>query len=266
MATSAPVVPPRPGAGHWLRHEGTLRVVVVVVLVALVEVLCRSGIIQASTMIPPSAMARHAGELLQNGKFSHDIASSLLNIFVATILATLLGFVLGLLVHAMPPVRAALEPLLASYYAVPTFIFYPVFIVVLGVGAAPIIAIAVLLAVVTMITATMNGLDRIPRALHKTARVLRLTPWQAAMRVKLPAALPYLFTGLKLVVAYSFIGVIASEFILSGSGIGYAIGYAYNNFENDDMYALMLVVLATVTVVNMVLNALDRRLQSRLRR
>ena len=63
-----------------------------------------------------------------------------------------------------------------------------------------------------------------------------------------------------------FIGVIASEFILSGSGIGYAIGYAYNNFENDDMYALMLVVLTTVTVVNMALNALDRRLQSRLRR
>ena len=148
----------------------------------------------------------------------------------------------------------------------PTFIFYPVFIVVLGVGAAPIIAIAVLLAIVTMITATLNGLDRIPRALHKTARVLRLSPWQSAVRVKLPAALPHLFTGVKLVVAYAFIGVIASEFILSGSGIGYAIGYAYNNFENDDMYALMFLVLTTVTLVNMVLNTLDRRLQSRLHR
>jgi NitT/TauT family transport system permease protein len=266
MAASAPAAPPRRGWGYWLRHEGTLRVAVVVVLVGLVEVLCRTGIIQATTMIPPSAMAHHAVELLQSGKFDRDIVSSLLNILAATVLATLLGFALGLLVHAMPPVRAALEPLLASYYAVPTFIFYPVFIVVLGVGAAPIIAIAVLLAIVTMITATLNGLDRIPRALHKTARVLRLTPWQSAMRVKLPAALPYLFTGVKLVVAYAFIGVIASEFILSGSGIGYAIGYAYNNFENDDMYALMFVVLTTVTVVNMALNALDRRLQSRLRR
>lgn len=266
MAASAPATPRRRGWGYWLRHEGVLRVVVVVVLVALVELLCRTGIIQASTLIPPSAMARHAAELLQTGKFDRDIASSLLNILAATVLATLLGFALGLLVHALPPVRAALEPLLASYYAVPTFIFYPVFIVVLGVGAAPIIAIAVLLAIVTMITATLNGLDRIPRALHKTARVLRLSPWQSAMRVKLPAALPYLFTGVKLVVAYAFIGVIASEFILSGSGIGYAIGYAYNNFENDDMYALMFVVLTTVTVVNMALNALDRRLQSRLRR
>jgi len=265
-ATSSAAPAPRRSCAGWLQHEGLLRVLVVVVLVAGVELLCRLGVIQASTMIAPSAMASHALELLQNGKFDRDISSSLLNILTATVLATLLGFLIGLLVHAMPTVRTALEPLLASYYAVPTFIFYPVFIVVLGVGAAPIIAIAVLLAVVTMITATLNGLDRIPRALHKTALVLRLTPWQSAMRVKLPATLPYLFTGVKLVVAYAFIGVIASEFILSGSGIGYAIGYAYNNFENDDMYALMLVVLTTVTVVNMALNALDRRLQARLRR
>ena len=59
---------------------------------------------------------------------------------------------------------------------------------------------------------------------------------------------------MKLSVAYAFIGVIASEFILSGSGIGYAIGYAYNNFQNDDMYSLMLLVLVLVTLVNLVLN------------
>ena len=46
--------------------------------------------------------------------------------------------------------------------------------------------------------------------------VLRLSPLQSALRIKLPAALPYLFTGVKLSVAYAFIGVIASEFILSG--------------------------------------------------
>jgi NitT/TauT family transport system permease protein len=162
--------------------------------------------------------------------------------------------------------RRAIEPLLSSYYAVPTFIFYPVFIVVLGVGPLPIIAIAVMLAVVTMITATLDGLDRIPRALHNSALVMRLSPWRSALYIKLPAALPYLFTGVKLAVAYAFIGVIASEFILSGSGIGYAIGYAYNNFQNDDMYSLMLLVLVTVTLVNMVLNHIDRRFQLRRQR
>jgi NitT/TauT family transport system permease protein len=117
-----------------------------------------------------------------------------------------------------------------------------------------------------MITATLNGLDRIPRALHKSAQVMRLSPWRCALHIKLPATLPYLFTGVKLAVAYAFIGVIASEFILSGSGIGYAIGYAYNNFQNDDMYSLMLFVLVLVTLVNAVLNRIDQRFQSRRQR
>ena len=53
-------------------------------------------------------------------------------------------------------------------------------------------------------------------------------------RVVLPAALPNLFGGIKLALAYSFIGVIAGEFILSSGGLGYGIAYAYESFENRD--------------------------------
>jgi NitT/TauT family transport system permease protein len=177
-----------------------------------------------------------------------------------------LGFVAGLIIYSLPALRHALEPLLASYYAVPTFVFYPIFITLFGVGSASIIAIAVLLAVVSMITATLNGLDRIPRVLRKTAQIYRMSRAKTALLVELPATLPYLFTGVKLSVAYSFIGVIASEFILSGAGIGYAIAYAYNLFENGHMYALILLVLVTVTIVNTILNMIDRRLQARRQR
>jgi NitT/TauT family transport system permease protein len=129
--------------------------------------------------------------------------------------------------------------------------------------ALPIIAIGVLQAIVAMVTATLSGLDRIPRVMRKSAQMMRMPRWRSALFIELPAALPYLFTGVKLAVAYAFIGVIASEFILSGSGIGYAIAYAYNNFENRDMYALMLFVLLLVTAINMVLNAFDRHFQAR---
>ncbi|WP_084656189.1 ABC transporter permease [Pandoraea norimbergensis] len=249
-----------------IKRETAWRSGVVIGFVLLIEFLCRVGTIPASVMIAPSAMATHAIEILRDGRFMHDIVTSFVNIVAASVVAVVLGFVLGLAIHVMPGVRRAVEPIMASYYAVPTFIFYPVFIVLFGVGSLPIIAIAVMLAVVTMITATLTGLDRIPRSLSKTASVMRLSPWQSALRVKLPAALPYLFSGVKLSVAYAFIGVIASEFILSGSGIGYAIGYAYNNFENDDMYALMLMVLVAVTLINLVLNRLDTRFQARRQR
>lgn len=249
-----------------IRTERLIRLAVVAALVLIVEGLCRSGTIAASVMIAPSAMALHAIDILREGRFTHDIVTSFACIAAASSAAVVLGFVAGLVIHAMPGVRRALEPLIASYYAVPTFVFYPVFIVLFGVSVLPIIVIATLLAVVSMMTATMTGLDRIPRSFSKTARVMRLTRWQSVRYVQLPAALPHMFTGVRLAVSHAFIGVIASEFILSGSGIGYAISYAYNNFENADMYALMLTVLVTVTLVGGVLNHIDARFQTRSRR
>jgi NitT/TauT family transport system permease protein len=249
-----------------VRTEAVLRFGVVALLVAAVESLCRLHIIPVDVMIAPSQMAAELVKILFSGEFSADILSTIANVMISTVLSVTLGFVAGLIIYSAPGLRAALEPLLASYYAVPTFIFYPVFISLFGVGSGAIIAIAVLLAIVSMITATLNGLDRIPRVLRKTGRIYRMSRIKTAIMIELPSAAPSLFTGIKLSVAYSFIGVIASEFILSGSGVGYAIAYAYNNFENRRMYALMLLIILLVTGVNTLLNGIDRRLQSQRQR
>lgn len=246
--------------------ETVLRLTLLAALVALVEALCRLGAIPASVMIPPTQMAIELMNMLLSGEYTADILSTLSNVLVSVVISVILGFVAGLVVHSAPSLRSAVEPLLASYYAVPTFIFYPVFISLFGVGSRAIVAIAVLLAVISMVTATLNGLDRIPMVLRKTGHIYRMSRIKTALLIELPATAPYLFTGIKLSVAYSFIGVIASEFILSGSGIGYAIAYAYNNFENRRMYALMLLIIILVTVVNTVLNRIDERLLLRRRR
>jgi NitT/TauT family transport system permease protein len=91
----------------------------------------------------------------------------------------------------------------------------------------------------------------------------RMREFDTALRMKLPAAAPHLFTGLKLCVAYSFIGVIASEFILAPSGLGHAIAYAYNDFDNRTMYALMLFVMIVVVTLNMLLHGWEQRLLKR---
>src|SRR5947199_10873541 len=97
----------------------------------------------------------------------------------------------------------------------------------------------------------------------KTERVLRIRPMRSVLMVPLQEEAPYLFTGLKLALAYSFIGVIAGEFILSGGGLGFSIAYAYNNFDNQTMYALMMFVLVIVTIINAVLHVWEQRLLTR---
>ncbi len=231
--------------------------------VGALELACRTGAIPAQTILAPSQMAASLWAILRSGEFDGDIALTLADVLAAAGLSVVLGFAAGLVVHAWPALRAALEPLLASYYAVPTFMFYPVFIILFGVGSAAIIAIAVLLALVAMVSATLAGLDRIPPVYGRVARLYRMRAWARVWRITLPAALPFLFTGVQLCVAYAFIGVIASEFILSGAGIGYAIAYAYNNFNNRTMYGLMLLVVALVSVINGALDAVDHRLARR---
>jgi NitT/TauT family transport system permease protein len=162
--------------------------------------------------------------------------------------------------------RRTLDPLFATYYAVPMYAFYPLLIVIFGLGDLPQVAIGFLLAVMAVIINTLNGLDRVPAVLLKTARVHGLGFFQTAIRIRLPCAAPYVFTGFKLAVAYSFIGVVGAEFITSSRGIGYEISFAYNNFDNPVMYAMILFILLLVITVNMSLHVWEKRLLARRRR
>jgi NitT/TauT family transport system permease protein len=249
-----------------MTRVGLYRVLVVGGFVLALEALCRAGLISPRVLIAPSEMALRLGQLLASGKFNADIAQTLGNVALAFVISVAGGFVLGAVIHAFPRLRRALDPFLASYYALPFFAFYPLFIVLFGLGRGAIVAIGFLFGVVAMIIATLNGFDRIPRALTKTAQVYRMGPVAAALRIKLPSALPYLFTGIKLAIAYAFIGVIAAEFIMAPSGLGYAIAYAFNNFDNRTMYALMLFVIVLVTIVNGLFHAYEQRLLRRLGR
>jgi NitT/TauT family transport system permease protein len=83
------------------------------------------------------------------------------------------------------------------------------------------------------------------------------------MHVTLPFCAPYLLTAAKLALAYAFIGVIGSEFIMARSGMGYEIGYAYTNFDNATMYPLILLILILSIVVNGALSYWEKVLLTR---
>lgn len=238
---------------------GWIRLIVVVAAFAALELACRLGWINQHVVIPPSEMASSLVTLLASGQINSDILRTLGVIALATVLSIVFGFALGLLIHALPRVREALDPFFATYYAVPVFIFYPVMVAIFGLSPWPVVLIGFATAVVAMIIATLNGLDRVPRVLTKVARVHHLGTMATALKLKLPAAAPYLFTGVKLSVSYAFVSVIAAEFIVSPAGLGRAIADAYNDFNNRRMYALMLFLLAIATVVNSALHAWDIR-------
>ena len=245
---------------------GWYRLAVVAVFFGGLELACRTGVISPLTVIPPSAMVTELWSLLASGRITGAMAQTFGNVAVACVLAVTVGFATGAGVHALPRLRRALDPFLTTYYAVPFFVFYPLLVFIFGMNNYPMIMIGFLFAVVAMIINTLNGLDKIPRVYRKVARMHGMGRLRTALMIELPAAVPNIFTGVKLAVAYSFIGVIAAEFILAPGGLGYMISFAYDKFDNATMYALMLLILVLVTAINMGLHAYEQRLLRRRRR
>ena len=239
------------------------RILVVGAAVALLEVLCLTGVIDKITMQAPHLIVRDLYRMLVSGRMNAAIVKTLSNTALALVLALGVGVIAGALLHRVRALRDTLDPLFATYYAVPVFAFYPFFIVVFGLGDLPQVLIAFMLGVVAVIVNTLNGLDRVPRTLMKTARIARMGPVATVWSISLPYAAPYILTGAKLAVAYSLIGIIGAEFIMSRGGMGYEISFAYNNFDNATMYPLILLILLVSITINMLLARWEKRLMIR---
>lgn len=262
QATEAPPADHRLGltVGGWT-------LVGALVTAAFLEIAPRVGLVDAYSLVPLSTMVTRAFGLLTDPTFLvDDLLPSLLAIGASFLLAAILGVAVGLLIWAVPVVRKALDPWLATYYAIPTFALYPLLVVVMGVGVAPIVLLGTLFAVVAMISATTDGLDAIPKTTLRLMDSLEMGRGQRITKVLIPAALPQISVGLRLALSYSFIMVLASEFVLSTRGLGHFISNAYNDFAIGDMYAGVLLVFVLALLLNVVFARLLTRSHDRRQR
>jgi NitT/TauT family transport system permease protein len=246
-----------------MTRAAPFRTALFVLVIALLEVLCRVGVIDKLTMQPPHRIVMDLWRILASGSLNAAIAKTLGNAAAAFVLALAIGVAAGVVLHRLKPVRETLDPLFATYYAIPIFAFYPLLIILFGLGDAPQILIGFMLGVVAVIVNTLNGLDRVPRTLVKTAQIEQMGPLETVWSISLPYAAPYILTGAKLAVAYSLIGIIGAEFIMSRGGMGYEISFAYNNFDNATMYPLILLILLVSITINMLLARWEKRLMIR---
>jgi NitT/TauT family transport system permease protein len=236
---------------------------VIIALVGLLEILCATGVITKITMQPPHRIVMDLFKILASGSLNKAILKTFANAVSAFLLAMAAGIVVGAILHRTRHFREIVNPLLATYYAIPIFAFYPLLIVLFGLGDAPQILIGFMLAIVAVIVNVLDGLDRVPHVLLKTAQVAGLGPIETVLRISLPYAAPYLLTGAKLAVAYALIGVIGAEFIMSRGGMGYEINFAYTNFDNATMYPLILLILMVSVLLNMGLARWEKQLMQK---
>jgi NitT/TauT family transport system permease protein len=232
----------------------------VVCLIALVEGLTRSGTIGSFTLVPFSTMAATAGGLLSDGEFVRTTLLPTVELVVTSFVVSVVigvGWAYGMWRSSWW--RRAFEPYLGVYYAVPTFALYPIFVVVFGIGPVPILIISVAFSTVAVITNSLNGFCSVPTVVAKLSTALRMTSAQHLVRILLPAALPNIAIGVRLALAYSIVSVLATEFILSSSGLGHFVSYSYTNFDIANMYAAILMICVAALGANLLIARVLRR-------
>lgn len=219
------------------------RLVIVAIIVAVFQFLCDRGTISALVLPAPTDILKSTWDLVQTRGFWKDFERTALEVVVSCLIGMPIGLAVGILCWRSKYAAEVLSPYLAALYAIPTMIFYPVLLAILGLGAAPIIVVTALMALVPVAINTISGLGSISPTLLKLSQALDGSPTSRFSRVLLPAAIPLLMPGIKLGAIYALVGALAMEFILADRGLGYSIGENYKNFDIQGMWATILLVL-----------------------
>ena len=233
---------------------------VIIAAIAALEIVPRVGLGDAITLIPLSKIVPEFFELLSDGELTPHLLSTGGAFVLSFLLAGVTGVPLGYLLWRYEPLKRTLDPYLTTYDAIPIFAFYPLLLAIFGFNILPVVVISWAWAVVAVVLNTAIGFGEVPRVLIKVGQSMNLSRWQLLSRIFFPAAVPYVFTGLKLGMVYSLIGVIASEFVLSTQGLGYLVSYNYTNFRTAAMYSAMFLILFLAILLNWALNSIERRL------
>ncbi|XUH01163.1 ABC transporter permease [Bordetella pertussis] len=177
-----------------------------------------------------------------------------------TLMTTVAGFAVavvgGVLIAVMLVssrwCESFLYPLIVALNSVPKVAIAPLFVIWLGTGAEPKIAIAFLIAVFAVIVDTVHGLKSVPQDVLDLGRVLKGSRRDFFFKVRLPGALPSIVTGMKVAVSLALVGAIVGEFVSSQRGLGYVIMSAQGTFDTVRVFA----ALTVLAVMGMALFAL----------
>lgn len=167
------------------------------------------------------------------------------------------GLALGILIFYSPTLEKALYPLLIASRNVPLFTIAPLLVVWLGFDLWPKVALAVTIAFFPIVVNTYDGLRAIDPDLIHLMHTLQAGRWQTLKKVRLPGALPFIFSGVKLGLVYSVLGALFAEMVVGGQkwtpsgetlgGLGYWIRHA-TSFGHLDLAFAMIFWLAGLSL------------------
>src|SRR5471030_745656 len=257
VVTMTPKRPPRADKYIKAARETAVRVVPPLIVLALLmlfwELVCRRA---GSTLPPPSRVFKETRELIfdpggiDKGLFWH-LSASLQRVALGYSLAAVAGIALGTLVGQSVWAMRGLDPIFQVLRTIPPLAWLPLSLAAFRDGQPSAIFVIFITSIWPIIINTAVGIRNIPQDYRNVAAVVQLNPLEFFWKIMIPAAAPYIFTGLRIGIGLSWLAIVAAEMLIGGVGIGFFIWDAWNSSHISE-------IILALTYVGLVGFVLDR--------
>lgn len=213
-----------------------------------------------SALASPMETVGYAAKLFASDAFWPHLRDTMKAFVVAYALAVVLGLAIGFWLGYRRFAGEVAEPMVVAVYSLPKVTLYPILLLAFGLGISARIAFGTLHGVIPIILFTLAAVRNVRPILVKTGRVLKLPPWEMARTVLLPAALPEIFTGLRVGFSLTLIGTLLAEMFASQRGLGFLLMNGIGLHNVPQIMAVTLLIVVFAAGVSTLLLAVDRRL------
>lgn len=221
----------------------------------------RGGLVDPRFLPRPSAVAAMAAKLVESGDLWLGLRASLLRNLAGFAVGATAGIVGGVVLGISRTTDRAFHPTLGALKQVSPFALLPLLSFWLGIGEPAKIGFVALTCVYPVLVNTQEGVRSVPEKLREVGAVFRLTRWQLVSRIVLPSAVPSIFTGLRLGMAFSWLGTVGAEYFLSaGPGVGNLILDGRTGFRMDLLFVGIGVIGTTGFALSAVVALVERRI------
>ncbi len=231
--------------------------IVPVLLVIGLEIICKLEILPSQIVVPPHKVLITFFDLISTGELLEHLRISMFRVLSGFVLGATLGFIFGTLMALSPRSERIIAPLLSALSQVPLFGWIPLLMLWFGIGETFKVVFIAFGAFFPMLINTFEGIHGVPRSYLEVARAFEFSSAKLLHKVLLPAALPSLFTGIKLALGMSWMLVVGAELVAAGEGVGYLIVWGRQLFQMDIVFVGIAVVGSIGYLMFLTLNALE---------
>ncbi|HHU17385.1 MAG: ABC transporter permease [Anaerovoracaceae bacterium] len=173
------------------------------------------------------------------------------------LIAVAMAMILAILMDAFGLFKSAVYPLLVASQTIPIIVLAPLFIIYLGFGMAPKILTVTLMCFFPIAVSFTDGMAQLDSNQVNLVRSFGARGLQVYKLVKIPAAAPSLFSGLRVAATYSITGAVVGEWLSSESGLGYYLLRVKNGFMLDKVFACIIAIVLLSLLMNVLVKLLE---------